>query len=106
MHGSSHEAGMNPIVVALGALLGKHGPWTIDEQRDVVEQTDLVLTCLLVVSLTAVRLNRILNRLESSRMPIPSDSNREPVPPMATKTLRVTNEREPFGQIAVWGGYP
>jgi len=38
--------GADPIVVALGGntLLGQHGPWTVEEQRDVVERTARRLT--------------------------------------------------------------
>lgn len=41
MDGSSHEAGTDPIVVALGGntLLGEHGLGTIDEQVDVIART-------------------------------------------------------------------
>ncbi|MEF8881115.1 MAG: carbamate kinase [Halapricum sp.] len=41
MDGSSDETGTDPVVVALGGntLLGEHGRWTIDEQRNVIEQT-------------------------------------------------------------------
>jgi len=37
---SSHGA-TSPVVVALGGntLLGRHGPWTVDEQRAVIERT-------------------------------------------------------------------
>jgi carbamate kinase len=37
----SHGPGAPPVVVALGGntLLGEHGPWTIDQQRDAVEET-------------------------------------------------------------------
>ncbi|MFB6159672.1 MAG: carbamate kinase [Haloferacaceae archaeon] len=37
----SHDADVSPVVVALGGntLLGEHGPWTLDEQREAVERT-------------------------------------------------------------------
>lgn len=37
----SHDPGAAPVVIALGGntLLGEHGPWTIAEQRTVIEKT-------------------------------------------------------------------
>jgi carbamate kinase len=41
MGDSSHDSGTDRVVVALGGntLLGEHGPWTIDEQLEVISQT-------------------------------------------------------------------
>lgn len=41
MDDSSHDSGTDRVVVALGGntLLGEHGPWTIDEQLEVITQT-------------------------------------------------------------------
>jgi len=41
MGSKSPGPGAGPVVVALGGntLLGEHGPWTIEEQRDAIEET-------------------------------------------------------------------
>lgn len=41
MDTSPHGTETNPVVVALGGntLLGDHGPWTVDAQREVIERT-------------------------------------------------------------------
>jgi carbamate kinase len=41
MDGNARDAGTGPVVVALGGntLLGEHGPWTLDEQLAVIEET-------------------------------------------------------------------
>ena len=38
---SSRHTGTEPVVIALGGntLLGEHGPWTIDDQLEVIEGT-------------------------------------------------------------------
>lgn len=41
MDGNSQGTGIEPVVVALGGntLLGQQGPWTVDQQRAVIERT-------------------------------------------------------------------
>jgi carbamate kinase len=41
MEDNAHDEGAGPVVVALGGntLLGQHGPWTLDEQLEIIEGT-------------------------------------------------------------------